>query len=113
MNIIYCLNMSVNIRKEDGKKSWIKKEYQKEDVKISSLESLREYLFQKRKEAVEMIPTVEKELRAEHKFPKNFRVVATYPRVFTSPKKKDDEQPDMEFLISFKVVAPNGVVAYI
>lgn len=112
MNIVYCLNMSVNVRK-DGKRSWVKKEFEKEDAKLSSLESLREYLFEKRKKAVEMIPEVEKQLRDEYEFPKNFRVVATYPRVFTSPKKKDDEQADMEFLISFKVIAPNGVVACI
>ena len=111
MDINYCLNMSINVRK-DGKRSWVKKDYEKETVKLSSLESLREYLFDKRKKAVEMIPEIEKELRAEYDFPKKFRVVATYPRVFTAPKK-DGEQADMEFLISFKVVSPSGAIATI
>lgn len=113
MNIVYNLNMSVNMRNQDGRKTWVKKSYEKETVNISSLEALRDYLFEKRQKAVEMIPSVEEDLRAEYKFPKKFRVVATYPRVFTSPKKKDDENVDMEFLISFKIIAPNGVVATI
>ena len=113
MNITYSLNMSVNVRKEDGKKAWVKKVYEKETINLSSLESLREYLFEKRKKAVEMIPTVEEEIKKKYDLPKKFRVVATYPRIFTSPKEKQEGEKGMEFLISFKVVAPNGVVASI
>lgn len=113
MNITYNLNMSINVRNKDGKKTWLKKIYDKETVTLSSLEALREYLFEKRNKALEMLPAIEEDLRGSYNFPKNFRVVATYPRVFTSPKGKGDESKDMEFLISYKVVAPNGVVATI
>ena len=113
MNITYCLNMSINVRNNEGKKKWVKRNYEKENVELSSLEALREYLHEKREKAVTMLPSVEEELRSEYNFPKKLRLVATYPRVFTSPKKKDDDQNNMEFLISFKVVAPNGVVASI
>lgn len=104
MKINYCLNTSANVRKKDGKRTWVKKIHEKETVELSSLEALREYLDEKRKKALNMISKIEEEIKSEYDFPENFHVVATYPRVFTSPKKKDDGNNNMEFLISFKVL---------
>lgn len=104
MKINYCLNTSANVRKKDGKRTWVKKIHEKETVEISSLEALREYLTEKRNRALEMIPQIEESIKAEYDFPKNFHVVATYPRTFTSPKNSNDEGQSMEFLISYKVL---------
>lgn len=104
MKINYCLNTSANVRNKDGKRTWVKKIHEKETVELTSLEALREYLAEKRKRALELLPTIEDELKGEYDFPKNFHVVATYPRAFTSPKNDSDGSKDMEFLISFKVL---------
>lgn len=104
MKINYCLNTSASVRNKNGKRIWVKKIHQKETVEISSLEALREYLAQKREEAVEMIPQIEESIKSEYNFPKSFHVVASYPRVFTSLKKKNDDEQIMEFLISYKVL---------
>ena len=113
MRIKYTLNMSINVKQENGKRTWVKKIYETENLQLNSLEALREYLYDKRKAAVDMIPQVEEEVKKEYKLPKKFKVVSTYPRVITSPKNRSNEMEDMEFLISFKVVTPNGVVASI
>lgn len=104
MKIIYCLNTSANIRNKDGKRTWVKKTHEKQTAELSSLESLREYLDEKRKKAIENLPKIEEELKKEYDFPKNFHLVATYPRVFTSPKDNSDEGRIMEFLISYKIL---------
>ena len=104
MKINYCLNTSANVRNKDGKRVWVKKIHKKETMELNTLEELRYYLDEKRCEALNMIPKIEKEIKSEYDFPKNFHVVATYPRVFTSPKNNSDGSKDMEFLISFKVL---------
>lgn len=104
MKINYCLNTSANVRNKNGKRTWVKKIHEKETVELSSLEALREYLAEKRKVALEILPKIEEEIKSEYNFPKSFHVVVSYPRVFTSPKNSGDEEQNMEFLISYKVL---------
>lgn len=104
MKINYYLNMSVNAHGKDGKRTWVKKTYEKETVEITTLEALRDYLDEKRKRALDHIPEIEETVRNEYGFTKHFKVVATYPRVFTSPKRKQDDEKNIDCLISYKVI---------